>query len=343
MGSPAVVSALASLSTSHPAEADLVARISAPVFVRVVPTVDASDVENAPRMKTHLVMLNSFMSAWSALVTDPIVSKWIVITLAVSVFLNWYLLKGLASQLPLPFPSAVTFPSAPAQTSEAPKMSRRWSGVGAADLAGYERERNAEAQNQGASADSGTPLEIAIPESRRFPRSYGRRGEDEDEQDSNEGSAMSGLTDSHSLSEISTAGPQTPPPFNAAAPSPVHLSTKPTINVAQELEDMVRRVIPAPTSGGLSPMPLQTDFDIHVGKRDMKELLELHAENPANVKSMSDEEIIMLSQAGKIPAYSLEKILGDFERAVFIRRALICKCSLECSRRNNQLTALHLI
>jgi len=32
----------------------------------------------------------------------------------------------------------------------------------------------------------------------------------------------------------------------------------------------------------------------------------------------------------KIQAYALEKVLGDFERAVGIRRALICKSSLVC-------------
>ncbi|KAJ1558050.1 3-hydroxy-3-methylglutaryl-coenzyme A (HMG-CoA) reductase isozyme [Nowakowskiella sp. JEL0078] len=38
-----------------------------------------------------------------------------------------------------------------------------------------------------------------------------------------------------------------------------------------------------------------------------------------------DAEIVKLSQAGKIPSYSLEKILGDYPRAVKIRRMLIAK------------------
>ncbi|KAI8973868.1 3-hydroxy-3-methylglutaryl-coenzyme A reductase [Pilobolus umbonatus] len=43
---------------------------------------------------------------------------------------------------------------------------------------------------------------------------------------------------------------------------------------------------------------------------------------------LSDEEIIAIVQSGKIPAYALEKVLGDFERAVFIRRALISRDSM---------------
>ena len=42
-------------------------------------------------------MVEAFMSSWSSLVGDPVVSKWIVCFLAVSVALNGYLLKGIAA------------------------------------------------------------------------------------------------------------------------------------------------------------------------------------------------------------------------------------------------------
>jgi hydroxymethylglutaryl-CoA reductase (NADPH) len=45
----------------------------------------------------------------------------------------------------------------------------------------------------------------------------------------------------------------------------------------------------------------------------------------ASLKLLSDEEVVVLAQAGKIAAYALEKLLGDLERAVRIRRALICE------------------
>jgi len=37
------------------------------------------------------------MSSWICLVSDPILSKWIVVVLAISISLNGYLLKGIAS------------------------------------------------------------------------------------------------------------------------------------------------------------------------------------------------------------------------------------------------------
>lgn len=40
---------------------------------------------------------------------------------------------------------------------------------------------------------------------------------------------------------------------------------------------------------------------------------------------LNDEEIILLVQKGKVAAYALEKLLNDCERAVAIRRALICE------------------
>lgn len=344
MNSPAVTAALSALSSSHESDADIIARVSAPVFVRVVPALDSSSEVERPRTSTHLVMLDSFMDAWSSLIGDPIISKWIVITLAVSVFLNWYLLKGLTSSLPSPFPSMVTFPSSATTVTpaKAPKMPRRWSGVGAADLASYQRERNAEAKNQGIVLHRPTPLAVAIPESNRFPRSYGgNRGQDDDSDDDEEERVVADGPDSRgspSQSEISSAaGPQTPPPMYAGAPdhssvirgSP-HLTGNAGLNV-QRLEAMVREVLPSSSSGGhdVAAAPsiqfTPSTPDLSIGRRPLKELIELYAENPASVKLMSDEEVILLGQEGKIQAYALEKVLGDFERAVKIRRALICK------------------
>ncbi|GBB85133.1 hypothetical protein RclHR1_01170017 [Rhizophagus clarus] len=44
--------------------------------------------------------------------------------------------------------------------------------------------------------------------------------------------------------------------------------------------------------------------------------------------SLTDEEIILLANNGKIAPYALEKVLGDMERAVKIRRALISRASI---------------
>lgn len=45
-------------------------------------------------------------------------------------------------------------------------------------------------------------------------------------------------------------------------------------------------------------------------------------------EALNDEEVIQLVQNGKVASYALEKTLGDFERAVSVRRALISRASV---------------
>lgn len=153
ISSSAVTAALESLATSNPR--DMTVRVSAPVFIRIATplTTSAAPSETAE----SLIMLESFMSDWSSLVGDPIMSKWIVVALIVSVFLNGYLLKGIASSILVsaPFPSMVKFATAVSVSSTEvedagiPKrLPRRWSGVGAADLQGYHRERIMDVQSR---------------------------------------------------------------------------------------------------------------------------------------------------------------------------------------------------
>lgn len=52
---------------------------------------------------------------------------------------------------------------------------------------------------------------------------------------------------------------------------------------------------------------------------------------------LSDEEIISVVQSGKMAPYALEKVLGDFERAVHIRRALISRDSMTKTLESSQL------
>ncbi|KAG9290093.1 hypothetical protein G9A89_010399 [Geosiphon pyriformis] len=53
--------------------------------------------------------------------------------------------------------------------------------------------------------------------------------------------------------------------------------------------------------------------------------------------NLSDDEILMLATNGKIAQYALEKVLGNFERAVKIRRALISRASATKSLENSLL------
>jgi hydroxymethylglutaryl-CoA reductase (NADPH) len=52
---------------------------------------------------------------------------------------------------------------------------------------------------------------------------------------------------------------------------------------------------------------------------------------------LTDEEVIQLVQKGKMASYALEKVLGDLERAVSIRRALISRASITKTLENSLL------
>jgi hydroxymethylglutaryl-CoA reductase (NADPH) len=65
--------------------------------------------------------------------------------------------------------------------------------------------------------------------------------------------------------------------------------------------------------------------------RSLEECINVFENGPrpvsVSLSMLNDEEVILLAQHGKIAAYALEKVLDDLERAVFIRRALICEFS----------------
>ncbi|KAG0319563.1 3-hydroxy-3-methylglutaryl-coenzyme A (HMG-CoA) reductase isozyme [Linnemannia gamsii] len=60
--------------------------------------------------------------------------------------------------------------------------------------------------------------------------------------------------------------------------------------------------------------------------RSVEECIAL-VKSPAGASAVSDEELVMLVNSNKIPSYALEKTLGDFTRAVKIRRALISRAT----------------
>ncbi|KAK4513515.1 serine/threonine protein kinase, CMGC, dual-specificity [Mucor velutinosus] len=68
----------------------------------------------------------------------------------------------------------------------------------------------------------------------------------------------------------------------------------------------------------------QSTFAVQGVIRSLEECMQL-TQTP---ESLSDEEVIMLVQKGKMASYALEKVLGDLERAVSIRRALVSRASI---------------
>jgi hypothetical protein len=68
---------------------------------------------------------------------------------------------------------------------------------------------------------------------------------------------------------------------------------------------------------GFSRLDSAIDVQDSILTDNMRELME----NPSNV---SDDAIVSLLEAGKIAGYALEKTLKDFNRAVKIRRLIVC-------------------
>jgi hydroxymethylglutaryl-CoA reductase (NADPH) len=66
-------------------------------------------------------------------------------------------------------------------------------------------------------------------------------------------------------------------------------------------------------------------IDIPKGVRPFEECVKIFENGPDGVDVLNDEEVILLAQEGKIASYALEKVLRDFERAVRVRRAIICE------------------
>ncbi|XP_006463978.1 hypothetical protein AGABI2DRAFT_208992 [Agaricus bisporus var. bisporus H97] len=76
------------------------ASVSPPVYIRCHPA-SSTLAQHQRRRKTAWEVVESFMSSWTRLVGDPVLSKWIVVLLAISISLNGFLLKGIALGLPV--------------------------------------------------------------------------------------------------------------------------------------------------------------------------------------------------------------------------------------------------
>lgn len=239
---------------------EILVRVAPPLHVRV----SREDIVKSG----HII--HNFMEAWTGLVGDEVLSKWIVLVLAVSVALNGYLLKGIA--------------------------------VGGTNT-----------------------LRPATPQAVRFG---GDDTKEKTKEDIRQPSPV--LPNLPSLDSPPDSTPEiTPRPtyFSVpVAPIPVPARSLPLNldRVDQKLEEqraheLEKSILPSSTISATPPPE---------GIRPFEEILEIFENGPRPVANslamLNNEEIILLSQKGKIAAYALEKMLGDNERAVLIRRALIC-------------------
>jgi hydroxymethylglutaryl-CoA reductase (NADPH) len=322
--SPLLNSALTQLIASHQADTHIIVHLAPALQYRVVnPLSIASPVEPIDEQfsptASSFAVIDRFMSRWSGLAGDPILSKWIVIALGLSVFLNAYLLKGIASGSDSGF--------APGSAAEAAarillastgvtemddngrmRATRRWSG-GIEDMQDLQKDwtkEDAAAMTQhhrhkleNAEAASKEPVPSVIKVT-----STADDSDDSDPADMiivrTKARKATITPGSHAANVLAT---------KAAA---VELQA-PSLSVEAE-----RAIRLSPSTVALVPLAIPDtprSLDICVKIFD----------NGTGAMLLNDEEIIMLVQKGKVAAYALEKLLNDYERSVAIRRALICE------------------
>ena len=262
---------LEQLYASLPPETDLAVQIIPPTNI-----VMSSEVYTPSR----LASIDQFMSEWTQLVGDPVLSKWIVVVMGISVLLNGYLLKGIASNSiggkgPVAAAAQVLVGVFEATIPD-DKKRRRWS-------AG---EHLSSARNH-----------------------LGRQPKDK--------------------ADLSTPRRRPSIPGNVPHPAPIRDGDRTPKN--ERNGDAVGHVVVPPTptvpviapTQARSPSPESSTF----GRRSLEECIEIFA-GGIGVNNLSDEEVILLVEKGKIAPYALEKALKDLERAVRVRRAVISRVSL---------------
>jgi len=284
-----VLSSLAQVDVGTPVEidtdTDLIVKISPPVYMRVVPptppVVDPTTTAESGQM------IENFMSSWTRLVGDPVLSKWIVLVLAVSVALNGYLLKGIAASGGSSLrPQGVRFKSI---------------GGGKREQQKQEEEATLMETQRPAALVSKEPVVVIDSPERSSP-------------------------------------PLTEPPHSPHMVAPIAIPATPSrasFMLERVDEKLRQQAVAAHERGDSSPSysdsSLIKETSNDAPTRSLEECIDIFENGPrpvsVSLSMLNDEEVILLAQNGKIAAYALEKVLGDLERAVFIRRALISRAS----------------
>jgi len=275
IASPPVEQSLSSLAALHN-ETELIVRVSAPVHVRMLPIISPHLHKDAKaKGRDADDMIDSFMSSWTRLVGDPILSKWIVLLLGVSVALNGYLLKGIST------------------------------GTGSTRVVQQAQSVRFNAVDRGQEKQLGTPPILHAP----IPIFPGSRRE--------------------GVAAYSAAPPVVRPiPVPARAPSVNGISSL-LHSVDEKLKAQQPTFTPGDESDSQDEECNTKETSSHI--RSLEECIDIFENGPrpvsVSLSLLNDEEVILLAQNGKIQAYALEKVLGDLERAVLIRRALVSRSS----------------
>jgi hydroxymethylglutaryl-CoA reductase (NADPH) len=274
-------------------EKELLVKVSPPLYIQVIPPPPSSPVSSnnanangntntnafsSSRTATSDFVEN-FMSTWTRLVGDPVLSKWIIMVLAVSVSLNGYLLKGIAAGLAgkgVSGKECVRFVAAP--VDETTTKSEK----------GIEADRPVVTTAVAPARSTVSPVPT---------RAAKFMLEGLDQRFKAQGLALR----TPSSSDSSDDGEQ--PSLSASTTESSSSSSSSSSSVA------VRSLAECVDIFENGPRPVSVSLSL-----------------------LNDEEVVMLAQSGKIAAYALEKLLdnglmdnGKLERAVRIRRALICE------------------
>jgi len=329
LASPSVSAILDLLSSLHPSNISLVAVISAPLHVHMnvpglssnVPVTPSRPSFDVFASTTPLASLDRFMTAWSSLVGDPVMSKWIVIALGISVFLNGYLLKGVAigsSRAEAAVSAARILLASTGQLDldeEKPgKFLRRHSETSELNLP----HRSSQNYKQKMSTRADGPLST-LGDSRR-------RTISESTDDAEKESVPS--------SPLQMLGHPRPRRLQSSDPSLINKeedlpTARPALILSTPTMCETENSSVASDLGSSTPATTMDDMSEEGPSaprkpRPLEECLQIFKDG-AGALLLFDEEIILLVQKGKVAAYSLEKLLRDHQRAVRIRRALICK------------------
>jgi hydroxymethylglutaryl-CoA reductase (NADPH) len=277
--SPSLSPILESLYAAQSPETDMAVQIVPPTHI-----VMSFEGYTPSRMAS----IDHFMSEWTQLVGDPVLSKWIVVSLGISILLNGYLLKGIASNSiggrgPVAAAAQALAGVFETQNTSEPKR-RRWSGGEQLEHYRKERMRDARQSMRGRSVTPRGRIKTDLPDHMPHPAP------------GNEGDRT----------------PRSEERSNRDAIGHVVVPDTPSVPVFAE-----PRIPYSPANS----------HHITFGRRPFEECVELYA-GGIGANNLSDEEVILLVEKGKIAPYALEKALKNLERAVRIRRAVISRVSL---------------
>jgi hydroxymethylglutaryl-CoA reductase (NADPH) len=312
------------ITEDEDAARDMLVKVAPPIYVRVVlppsmlPSAKHASLgpskhglsdsylhHSISTRKDTSELLDAFMSSWTRLVGDPILSKWIVVMLAISVGLNGYLLKGIAAGVvgtrfggmaPVSVKGGVRFEDVGEEKDE------------------EEEEKEKEKEPVVVSIPS-PPIRAKEPVSPAAIPTIGTFTLEEVDkrlQSATAARISARRTTITSRSSLSTSFAVAPPLSTSSSGATVVANMTPPSSSSDSSSDV------ADQAGAIENV------------RSLAECLDIFDNGPRPLSEslvlLNDEEIILLALKGKIAAYALEKVLGmnELERAVRIRRALIC-------------------